>query len=29
MTPDELKNLFAIEIVPWGPVLRDSGLKRG
>jgi tripartite-type tricarboxylate transporter receptor subunit TctC len=29
MTPDELTKLFAIEIARWGPVVRDSGLKRG
>jgi len=29
MTPDELTRLFEIEIARWGPVVRDSGLKRG
>lgn len=29
MTPDELTKLFEVEIARWGPVVRDSGLRRG
>jgi tripartite-type tricarboxylate transporter receptor subunit TctC len=29
MTPAELTKLFEVEIARWGPVVRDSGLRRG